>query len=68
MNLEKFKNLGNSSITDTHTITIEWIRHGEACTNLFENFAEDEYLDLETIQYEQFNSLTENPKLVTKQA
>jgi hypothetical protein len=29
------------------TLTVEWIRHGEASINLFENFAEDEYLDLE---------------------
>jgi len=37
-----------------NTLTVEWIRHGEACSNLFENYAEDEYLDLEN------NNLPEN--------
>lgn len=48
------------------TVTIEWIRHGEACTNLFENFAEDEYLDLETIEYQEFNPSTKKSEIVTK--
>lgn len=39
--------LSEKNSYEESTLTVEWIRHGEACTNLFENFAEDEYYDLE---------------------
>lgn len=68
-----FYDLGKSSNTDTHTITIEWIRHGEACTNLFDNFAEDEYLDLEkqndelnSEKYLKFKKNYEDSEIITK--
>ena len=39
-----------------NNLTVEWIRHGEASLNLFENFAEDEYLDLEINQLPENNN------------